>query len=65
MKLKTYYNAFNRTELKTELQKLYNGCGEKVDYLGYCWHITNYERKYCNKCKRRINIIQELLGDEK
>ena len=67
MNLKKYYSAFNKKELKELLLKLTKGCHSKVDEDGYCWYIgvRSYNRKYCNKCKRRMKIIEEILGFNK
>lgn len=62
MNLKEYYSVYNRIELAEQLKDLKKGCGAKVDNYGYCWHIVTNNPKYCNKCKRRIRIIEELLG---
>ena len=61
MILKKYYSAFSKKELKEELTKLKEGCGNKVDSYGDCWHIHTYKRKYCGKCARRIKIVEEIL----
>jgi hypothetical protein len=64
MNLKKYYSSFNKTELLGLLEELKKGCGAKVDSYGDCWHIVTNNPKYCNKCKRRMKIIEELLyGD--
>jgi len=62
MNLKKYYSSFNKKELLEQLTNLKEGCGAKVDRYGDCWHIVAYNPKYCNKCKRRIKIVEELLG---
>jgi len=59
--LKKYYSAFSKKELELLLSKLKEGCGETVDGYGDCWHIVTNNPKYCNKCKRRIKIIEEIL----
>lgn len=65
MNLKKYYSSFNQKELIEQLHKLKQGCGAKVDHYGDCWHIVTSKPKYCNKCKRRINIIESILkGDD-
>ena len=61
MNLKKYYSAFNKNELLKQLTNLKRGCGAEVDSHGDCWHIHTYKPKYCNKCKRRIQIIEEML----
>ena len=64
MNLKKYYSAFNKKELCEELKRLHEGCGGKVDSYGNCWHIYTYNPKYCNKCKRRMIIVEELIGEK-
>jgi hypothetical protein len=61
MNLKKYYLSFNKKELLEQLINLKKGCGAKVDSYGNCWHIVTNNPKYCNKCKRRIKIVEELL----
>ena len=65
MNLKKYYLAFNKIELKELLIKLEKGCGAKIDYNGDCWFSVTDTRRYCNKCKRRMKIIEEILGFNK
>ena len=64
MNLKKYYSAFNKKELKELLIELTKGCHTKVDEDGDCWYSVTNNRRYCNKCKRRMRIIEELLGFE-
>lgn len=45
-----------------ELKKLKEGCGNKVDNYGDCWHVVSKDAKYCNKCKRRIFVITNILN---
>jgi len=63
MNIKKIYSLYSKKELTEELIRLRKGCGSKVDSYGDCWHIHTYNPKYCNKCKRRMLIIQQIIDE--
>lgn len=65
MNLKIHYPAFNKTELKKELTNLKKGCDKEINFVGSCWYISYQgNKRYCNKCKRRIKIIEEIIKNK-
>ena len=61
--LKKKYELMTKNQLKEELSKLGDGCSNKVNHNGDCWHISSNGNKprYCSKCRRHLKIANEVL----